>query len=287
MKKTLVVGLAIGLVSLAASSFAVTGTNNNTLGRGNTGGAGIVGSSHDLSDVGGTKASGNAEAVVLSNGGQADAQGRICVYCHHPHNTIKSATSITETVGTTAGTLTYSPLWNREVTDLSFSGYDNGLMMDANNLTSDKRHALNASTASGNLGTDIKGVSLLCMSCHDGVTAMSAYSQNTGSVDGKGVINGTGNKITGSRAALGTDLKNHHPMGFNYDQVATDDLEIHPATDTMIPGLAIGDLLYGADRTMECVSCHDVHNSGNEVGAERFLWKSNNGSAFCLACHNK
>ena len=41
------------------------------------------------------------------------------------------------------------------------------------------------------------------------------------------------------------------------------------------------------DGNMQCVSCHDVHNSLNEAGAERFLWTSNNRSAFCIVCHLK
>lgn len=262
MKKTLVVGLAIGLVSLAAAAFAA---NDLTLGRGNRGGSGIVGSSHDLSNVGGQTASVNASGAV-GTGAAQDAQSRICVYCHHPHNTMTSAA---------AGG--YSPLWNRSLSAKTFSGYNNGIMMNPATLGSDKRHALNATA------TQLQGVSLLCMSCHDGAVALNAYSVGTGSA---GDGDGGGAALTGDAAFAG-NLTNHHPMGFAYDPVAVADAEIRPATSTMWGTVTIGDLLYGSTRTMECVTCHDVHNSGNAPDAERFLWKSNNKSNFCLACHAK
>jgi predicted CXXCH cytochrome family protein len=67
------------------------------------------------------------------------------------------------------------------------------------------------------------------------------------------------------------------------------DQEIAGTSTVMVPanGTTIGDLLYGATRTMECVTCHDVHNTANQPGAERFLWRSDNKSNFCLTCHLK
>jgi len=279
MKKSLVVGLAIGLASLtAASAFAVTGTNNLGLGRGNRGGAGIVGSSHDLSNAAGTgstTASGKAAAAVgLVANGNHDAQSRICVYCHHPHNSL-AASSVNGN---------YSPLWNRTTVTATFTGYDNGVgAPDATIMSSDKRHALNSKGS-----TTLQGVSLLCMSCHDGVTALNAYSITTGSdqID-PATSRGEGKALTGTAAFTSANMTNHHPMGFVYDDVAAADAEIKPSNSPMYGSVTISDLLYGATGTMECVTCHDVHNSGNNTDAERFLWTSNNKSAFCLACHNK
>lgn len=289
MKKTLVVGLAIGLVSLASAAFAgpstpTTPPDPGYTGQKNTGGAGIVGSSHDLSNVGGTTASEtSANFAGLDAGVAGDKQSRICVYCHHPHNARIQGSS----EGPTGDEMEYSPLWNRQMSDRNFTGYNNGIMMGT--ADSQQQHMLNASTP-GNGGTAIGGVSLLCMSCHDGVVAMNAYSSNNadGGTGSSNVLNAAGSAISGT-AAFTTNLNNHHPMGFSYVAVQADDNEIAATDVEMVPGMGvnIGDLLYGADNTMECVTCHDVHNTANQEGAERFLWRSNNESNFCLTCHLK
>ena len=287
MKKSLVLGLAIGLVSLAATvSFAGKSadmgavTHTPLAGDKNVGGAGIVGSSHDLSNVG--NKTGSQAAHVFAGAG--DNQQRICVYCHHPHNAFAATGNLGSRDGATAGTLEYSPLWNRNLSATTFAGYDNGIMMGGTAVNgTDKRHALNAADAGG--GTKIAGVSLLCMSCHDGVVAMNAYSQTTGSSLNSGNT-GTGGAIS-STAGFKGDMNNHHPMGFNYAAVAAVDAEIAATTVKMVGNTSIGDLLYGANSTMECVTCHDVHNTANQAGAERFLWRTNDKSNFCLTCHLK
>ncbi|MDD5757483.1 MAG: cytochrome c3 family protein [Desulfobulbaceae bacterium] len=255
MKKTLLVGLAIGVVSLAASSaFAKSSDGGLVTGTG-TGGTGIVGTKHDL-------------------GATGDAQSRICVFCHHPHNALKA----NQGSGVTA-VGAYSPLWNRNMSTLTFTAYNNGNMM-GNASTS--QHTLNAGSNA------LSGVSLLCMSCHDGVVALDAYSQHSGSTLNKGANTANGN-ITGSAAFGGGtgDMSNHHPMGFVYATVQSADNEIASPNTIMVPNttVTIGSLLNGGK--MECVTCHDVHNTANQANAERFLWRTNNKSNFCLTCHLK
>ncbi len=297
MKKTLVLGLAVGLVSMAASAFAgpsapmaipTPGYPNQK----NTGGTGIVGSSHDMSNVAGKTVGGASWTSAQYSSGGPDVQKRICVFCHHPHNAMASNGKTGYVEGATGGgasytgTLEYSPLWNRVLSTTSFVGYSNGIMMGGNSvLGSDKRHALNAADVGG--GTKIAGVSLLCMSCHDGVTAMNAYSQTTGSSQNAGA--NTINSAITSTAGFKGDMNNHHPMGFQYVAVQGVDAEIADPNTVMVPGTSttIADLLYGPNHTMECVTCHDVHNTQNEKGAERFLWRSDNQSNFCLTCHLK
>ena len=296
MKKTLLVGLAIGLVSLAATSvFAgpsptrATPVQGGVTGQKNVGGAGIVGSSHDLSNVGNGVGSMAASGFASGTAGvAADRQSRICVYCHHPHNSMAASSM-------PGG---YSPLWNRQLSTKTFAAYNNGGFANSSSTP----HALNAVSPAG-----LSGVSLLCMSCHDGVVAMNAYSQTTGTTDGQGNT-AVGGAITSSAGFSGrggaSDMSNHHPMGFNYANVAAIDNEIAKPTVAMVPavftpgvivppgatGVTIGDLLdgtHGSTGNMECVTCHDVHNTQNAAGAERFLWRSNNSSNFCLTCHLK
>ncbi len=258
MKKTLILGLAIGFAFTATSAMAT-----------------IVGSDHDM-----------------NTGMGNDAQQRICVYCHHPHNSIKAGS------GTGVNVISYSPLWNREYRadrdndGLSdFTAYDNGVNMSntTDKLSSTSKHLMNGVPAVG-------GVSLLCLSCHDGVTAINAYSSNNSSGTSTGSVlpfntpaPDTTNGIITGVAALGLDLSNHHPIGMSWDAVTADDDEIAQKTDTFKDTtITIGSVLTGGD-TMECSSCHDVHNT-NVAGrnnAERFLWTSNDSSHFCLSCHLK
>ena len=51
----------------------------------------------------------------------------------------------------------------------------------------------------------------------------------------------------------------------------------------MVGSVTISDLLWNGN--MECTTCHDVHNTKNT--GEKFLWKSDAQSAFCLTCHLK
>jgi hypothetical protein len=293
MKKTLLVGLAIGMVSMVATAAFALESGNGTskplpaqgyTGAKNSGGSGIVGTSHDLSGNG-------TSASFITTDTDKDAQSRICVFCHHPHNTKKAADM--------AGG--YSPLWNREMSTRTFAAYNNGGFEN----TTGTPHALNAIMAD----TGLSGVSLLCMSCHDGAVAMNAYSVTTGSSrdNAPTILDSYGkNQITndgsGRGAAFLSDMSNHHPMGFDYRAVQRIDNEIAPVTTVMVPagitqaggdpaatGTTIADLLDGTNGSgyMECVTCHDVHNTQNAKGAERFLWRSNNKSNFCLTCHLK
>lgn len=302
MKKALLVGLAIGLVSMtAASAFAGASAvlplpEQGYTGAKNSGGKGIVGSSHDLSNVGNMAGSQAAALIAGTAVGQKDVQSRICVYCHHPHNADAATGNTGGVSGTKEAIGSYSPLWNRDMSAKTFVAYSNGAMMSDSSVSgSDKRHVLNA-------GSNVMGgVSLLCMSCHDGVVAMNAYSQTTGSSLNKGA-NGANRNIT-STAGFKGNMNNHHPMGFVYSAVQAKDKEIASANTIIVPSdadiashatvltgtVTIGDLLYGGagGATFECVTCHDVHNTANATGAERFLWRSNNKSNFCLTCHLK
>jgi hypothetical protein len=253
MKKLLVTSLAIGVGALVLSVGSANATSN---------GGGIVGTLHDLSSDGGYAAGGVGTTL--------DPQDRICIYCHSPHNTIKpSASPNTE----------YLPLWNRELipTTATFTMYDNG---DAD--PTDASHMLNADLT----GADIAFVSKLCLSCHDGSLALNAYgtsNQPSGSTaTGSPAVTIPSGYIIGAVTGNDRDLSNHHPIGFDYAAVAAADDEIAASTASL-GSYTIGDLLYGGN--MECVTCHDVHNTKNT--GDKFVWTSNDSSAFCCACHLK
>ena len=183
--------------------------------------------------------------------------GQICVACHTPHN---SDISVTD-----------APLWNHAITAVSFTMYSGSGTLDA---TRDGQPT---------------GSSKLCLSCHDGVTAVDSFGGNLG-----------GTVLTGLPAvsAGAASLTNDHPISITYNTaLSTLDPGLHnPATATVTIG-AGGDkprtgtiaavMLSGGK--VQCTSCHDVHNGavGPGTNNQPLLKVTKAGSAICLTCHNK
>jgi predicted CXXCH cytochrome family protein len=144
--------------------------------------------------------------------------------------------------------------------------------------------------------------SLLCLSCHDGVTAMNALTNPSyvgqpimaggytrlGQVYYPGSIFGEfpGPNIgEGYGGVTSNNLSNDHPVNFVYDPTHPDvvngmlyDPDTHPSG---IGGTISQKLLF--NHRLECPSCHNAHNPTYTP----FLRKSNLSSSLCLTCHNK
>jgi len=114
------------------------------------------------------------------------------------------------------------------------------------------------------------GVSKACLSCHDGTVATDAYG---GTFDPAG---GTPAKKLSGGKNLGTDLSNDHPVSVTYV-----DPELVPIASIPAGGVE----LFGTagNETVECASCHDVHD--NTLG--KFMRVTTVGSALCKSCHAK
>lgn len=171
--------------------------------------------------------------------------GDVCAGCHTPH---------------AANTSYKAALWNRSYvpTAAAFTPYDINTNPDF------KGGAVSLGSSSA--------TSLLCMSCHDGTSALNAVIVTpSGTTFKTGTVPGT--------AGLGTDLSNDHPVGFSYDASITG--QGTPAKLVQTPD-ATKVKLFGAAgaRRVECGSCHDAHTN-----AASFLRSPNTNSALCLACH--
>jgi predicted CXXCH cytochrome family protein len=197
-------------------------------------------------------------SVNSTTTGPKSTEDEICVFCHTPHNARVAV-----------------PLWNREQsgggTPTSYSTYTSATIQGT-------RDTINGSSAN---------ISVLCLSCHDGALSLGAVVNNYPSAtdpagwSGAGVDAGTG-KLT-SRAKLGVDLTNDHPVSITYDDRSV--ASGGPGDLIVKASLPASIQLFGAtnDR-VECASCHAVHGGTN---AEPFLRMSNQNSALCLACHKK
>ncbi|HHJ15237.1 MAG TPA: cytochrome C [Gammaproteobacteria bacterium] len=181
--------------------------------------------------------------------------GEICVVCHTPHH---ADTTVTE-----------APLWNHELTTQTFAMYTSPTLDAAQDAQP-------------------TGASKLCLSCHDGATAIDAFGGNVGTI------------FMGGPAAVGAndDLTDDHPISITYDAaLATVDQGLHDPTATTVTigdggdktrtGL-VSDLMLPSDK-VQCSSCHDVHNNFVVPGTngDPFLKVTKAGSAICLTCHNK
>jgi predicted CXXCH cytochrome family protein len=126
---------------------------------------------------------------------QFSGTAEICVFCHTPHG---------------ADTSAVVPLWNRTLpAATSFTTYD----------------SLGTSSLDGKTAA-VGSVSIACLSCHDGVTSMSAVINAPGSgTTGDAAwqagswsgANQTGGAIgAGLITNIGKDLQNDHPIGIQY-----------------------------------------------------------------------
>jgi hypothetical protein len=235
----------------------------------------------------------------------------VCVYCHTPHG---------------ANTTVNAPLWNRTMKVTTYQTYD---LLRTPGIT---QPITQPGTAS-----------LTCLSCHDGQTAVDSIINMPGSGralqgqetsenaaflnawnNSRGpdatvharlsateclVCHAAGAGIVGAGAtdftafAIGTDLRNDHPVGVLYPPAG-------PGTDWKDPSRKEPLVAYfdrngnnhadaneirlynsGQGYEVECASCHDPHgvpSSGpGSAFNPTFLRVSNVGSAVCLTCHTK
>ncbi|MDH5528061.1 MAG: hypothetical protein OEY97_12225 [Nitrospirota bacterium] len=241
----------------------------------------IVGSRHDLSHFNQRGYGGSPSGPM--QGFTFNDYREACVYCHTPHNGSPVA-----------------PLWNRNLSDPE--GYQ---MYSSPNFDSKPGNAPD-------------GISLACLSCHDGTVAvddirnkpqfhgwadsqvhykMDYMDQNRGSQSCAKCHSRWGGGIGGVNAAhdasvryLTQDLRDDHPISMAFPSKRVDPQFHQPTVSKDDGGRAFenGIQTYEGDK-VQCATCHDIHNpdEDNSEGRDPFLRVSNQGSALCLTCHEK
>jgi len=177
---------------------------------------------------------------------QYNTTGELCIVCHAPHGTDPTAV----------------PLWNHNITSQIFSTYI----------------GYKFPTRGGLSITQPDGASKLCLSCHDGVSAINQFG---------GMMQGTSaapQPLT-TNDRMGTDLTNDHPISFVYNTtLALLDGQLHdPSTTPSSLGGTIATDMLDINSKLQCPSCHEVHDQT----ISKFLKMSNSASALCLTCHAK
>lgn len=235
----------------------------------------VAGGKHDLSYFGG------------SNFKFATAE--VCVFCHTPHsansNQTYSPTNPTTPGG--AGGLNGEFIWNRSLPSTTWQLYGSDTM----------EHTVSGPGP----------LSLMCLSCHDGVGALNVLVNNPLGGEPGPWIGVTMNQFGDAPSDVnigpinigdavcdgglgytcttpGDNLQNDHPIGFTYGGSAVDtglkDLGSLP--------LELQSRMALTNNRMECSTCHDPHRTNAPGEKNMFLVMTDNaGSQLCFGCHAK
>ncbi|MDH3272101.1 MAG: cytochrome c3 family protein [Gemmatimonadota bacterium] len=207
---------------------------------------GIINTRHNFSTATRDVAFTNLSAEVAD-------YGEVCVYCHTPH-----------------GGQTNAPLWNRQFTTATFTMY---------NAPTGGSSDLDMTFA-----TQPTGVSLACLSCHDGTIGIDVIinqpNASTATSIGSTLTDIYGGVDPDSLRILGTDLRNDHPISMVYNPAL--DPQFNTVASIEGAGLRLfDDPTLGAD-VVQCATCHNPHTQN-----ATFLRIPNTDSDLCLTCHIK
>jgi predicted CXXCH cytochrome family protein len=209
---------------------------------------------------------------------QSTQISEVCIFCHTPHNAGRTR-----------------QLWNKVNNGASPTFATFRLYTSSGTLTTVTRNSkLTASSPS-----------LLCLSCHDGKTAMNVLHSSSTGVSASGDGYPAGSKyisqsvsgfaafpmasgptydfftfsFTGPTVALGTtggntagdNLTDDHPIGFSYSAVLSERAAAPGGLRTLAnvngPTYGNGSIrFFGGNNVVECSTCHDPHVDYSPAG---------------------
>ena len=138
--------------------------------------AGIVGSKHDFASGGtGTNPSNFGGNFYINSVAPQNKITETCVFCHTPHRSSTDAANGSNTA-----------LWNRRVPLGAAYGFK-----------------LYSSTSTSFVSQNPTGLSLMCLSCHDGMTSIAVGAAGTTLLNTPGTGNSTVVKAPGTYDAIG------------------------------------------------------------------------------------
>ncbi|MBI5594870.1 MAG: cytochrome c3 family protein [Elusimicrobia bacterium] len=181
-----------------------------------------------------------------TSGPRAVSEQDTCVFCHSVHQPSR-----------------VESLWGRKDSAEAFTFYSSNYL---NNYL-----GMAAPTMADLQGSRSK----LCLSCHDGVTALGSVYNLAQPIAVQGSLT--------AASVIGTDLSNDHPVLYDVKPGAGPPTQPGTNPEIVLPPAGDRVKVYGDSKRVECTSCHDPHDDQNG----KFLVKSNAGAALCLTCHQK
>lgn len=210
----------------------------------------LIAAGTTVAGVGGTKH--NFGSLSPEATKSADST-EICVFCHTPHNSNPAG-----------------PVWNKQDSGATYNVYESQTL------------AATLTPNSPTLGQPT-GSSKLCLSCHDGTIAIGSLlnlpgktTSGTLAVTGP-AVDGTGKLSSTSTAYIGSDLKDDHPISFDYSASYPSNGEIK-GSGSFPAGVKLD-----SSNRLQCTSCHDPHGTAYP----KFLVASLDSGSLCAACHDK
>lgn len=183
---------------------------------------------------------------------------QVCIFCHTPHN------AKPQTV-----------LWNRNDTTQTFGHYSSATLAI---------HTDPTARTSSDYKAEPNGSSRLCLSCHDGVTALGAVLNG----DAIEVNNSVNTVMSGTNVFDRNKITNsHHPVSFIYNGAVRDRLNLIEGAGTYkLP--ANPKVRLDRESRMQCITCHDPHQT--QFNGLPFWVLGGNTSTeahdtVCLDCH--
>lgn len=181
-----------------------------------------------------------------TSGPRAVTEKDTCVFCHSVHQPAR-----------------VESLWGRKDSQETFTFYSSNYLNSYLGMAQPTMADLQGSR------------SKLCLSCHDGVTALGSVYNLAAPIAVQGSLSAS--------AVIGTDLSNDHPVLYDVKPGAGPPAQPGTNPEIVLPPAGDKVKLYGESKRVECTSCHDPHD--NQNGS--FLVKANAGAALCLTCHQK
>jgi len=194
----------------------------------------------------------------------AGETNQICIFCHTPHNASNNG-----------------PLWNRPDITTALGGGAFPLYGHLDEILIDTI----AEAKYGGVNQYPNGATRLCLSCHDGVTAVGTVVSAWGGGDIAPSL--------GPMTSMVVNLSTSHPISFTYDDlggVVESTLDLKPGVTAGQYKLPSAGILDDQGR-MQCTACHDPHLDTNDGTYTLPMWRHYTGSenadyeATCGECH--
>ncbi len=189
------------------------------------------------------------------------SSSQICVFCHTPHRASSDG-----------------PLWNRRDTSKTFKHFSSPtLAIDDPSVKSVSDYG------------QPNGSSRLCLSCHDGVTALGAVFTTPGRVTSVNIpFTDVKSGITSSNMTLSHETySSHHPVSFRYNAALRTILTTTYGRTEYRYSPTTNEVKLDRQERMQCNTCHNPHqDQSDSPDPATPFWVSKSYAEVCVTCHD-